>query len=34
MRIHLRFGFRQIGVYQEVGRKFGVYHDVGGSRSA
>jgi phosphinothricin acetyltransferase len=28
MRIHLRFGFRQIGVYQEVGRKFGVYHDV------
>ncbi|NUS10725.1 MAG: N-acetyltransferase [Streptomyces sp.] len=28
IRIHERFGFRQIGLYQEVGRKFGAYHDV------
>jgi phosphinothricin acetyltransferase len=28
IRIHLRFGFRRIGVYEEVGRKFGAYHDV------
>ncbi|WP_435131255.1 GNAT family N-acetyltransferase [Actinacidiphila sp. bgisy144] len=28
LRIHERFGFRQVGVYEEVGRKFGVYHDV------
>jgi phosphinothricin acetyltransferase len=28
VRIHRRFGFRQVGVYEEVGRKFGVYHDV------
>ena len=26
--IHQRFGFKQIGVYEEVGRKFGTYHDV------
>ncbi|WUH93121.1 GNAT family N-acetyltransferase [Streptomyces sp. NBC_00433] len=28
IRIHQRFGFKQIGVYEEVGRKFGAYHDV------
>jgi phosphinothricin acetyltransferase len=28
VRIHRRFGFRQVGVYEEVGRKFGIYHDV------
>lgn len=26
--IHRRFGFRQIGIYGEVGRKFGKYWDV------
>lgn len=26
--IHRRFGFRQIGIYREVGRKFGKYWDV------
>ncbi|WNI15902.1 GNAT family N-acetyltransferase [Actinacidiphila sp. ITFR-21] len=28
VRIHQRFGFRQVGVYEEVGRKFGTYYDV------
>jgi phosphinothricin acetyltransferase len=28
IRLHRRFGFRQVGVYEQVGRKFGVYHDV------
>lgn len=28
IRIHERFGFRQVGVYEEVGRKFGTYYDV------
>jgi phosphinothricin acetyltransferase len=28
IRIHRRFGFEPLGVYREVGRKFGVYHDV------
>jgi phosphinothricin acetyltransferase len=28
VRLHRRFGFEQVGVYREVGRKFGVYHDV------
>ncbi|MGW5350039.1 N-acetyltransferase family protein [Streptomyces sp. NPDC004031] len=28
IRIHERFGFQQVGVFQEVGRKFGTYHDV------
>ncbi|WP_329132812.1 GNAT family N-acetyltransferase [Streptomyces sp. NBC_01476] len=28
VRIHRRFGFRQVGLYEEVGRKFGAYHDV------
>jgi phosphinothricin acetyltransferase len=28
VRIHERFGFRRVGLYEEVGRKFGVYHDV------
>ena len=28
IRLHRRFGFQQIGVYEEVGRKFGTYHDV------
>lgn len=28
IRIHERFGFNQVGVFQEVGRKFGAYHDV------
>jgi phosphinothricin acetyltransferase len=26
--LHLRFGFREIGTYREVGRKFGRYWDV------
>ncbi|WP_031514266.1 GNAT family N-acetyltransferase [Streptomyces sp. NRRL F-5123] len=28
IRIHERFGFRQVGVFHEVGRKFDAYHDV------
>lgn len=28
-RLHERFGFREIGIYREVGRKFGQYWDVG-----
>ena len=28
IRFHERFGFREIGTYHEVGRKFGRYHDV------
>jgi len=28
IRLHRRFGFEEIGVYGEVGRKFGAYHDV------
>lgn len=28
IRIHRRFGFREVGVYEEVGHKFGAYHDV------
>jgi phosphinothricin acetyltransferase len=28
VRIHRRFGFQQIGMYGEVGRKFDTYHDV------
>jgi phosphinothricin acetyltransferase len=28
LRIHERFGFRHVGVYEEVGRKFGTYYDV------
>ncbi|MFI0718954.1 GNAT family N-acetyltransferase [Streptomyces sp. NPDC021224] len=28
IRIHERFGFQRVGVFQEVGRKFGAYHDV------
>lgn len=28
VRLHLRFGFRQVGVYEQVGRKFGTYYDV------
>lgn len=28
VRVHRRFGFRQVGIHEEVGRKFGVYHDV------
>ncbi|GAA1529217.1 GNAT family N-acetyltransferase [Streptomyces albidochromogenes] len=27
-RLHARFGFRHVGTYQEVGRKFGRYWDV------
>ncbi|NEB76104.1 N-acetyltransferase [Streptomyces sp. SID14478] len=27
-RLHARFGFRHVGTYQEVGRKFGTYWDV------
>jgi phosphinothricin acetyltransferase len=27
-RLHERFGFRPVGTYQEVGRKFGRYWDV------
>ncbi len=26
--LHERFGFTPVGIYREVGRKFGVYHDV------
>jgi phosphinothricin acetyltransferase len=26
--LHRRFGFTEVGVYREVGRKFGRYHDV------
>lgn len=26
--LHRRFGFTEVGVYTEVGRKFGTYHDV------
>ena len=29
IRLHERFGFRPIGVFHEVGRKFGRYWDVG-----
>lgn len=29
VRLHQSFGFAQIGIYQEVGRKFGRYWDVG-----
>ena len=28
IRFHERFGFREIGTFREVGRKFGRYHDV------
>ncbi|HEY3482061.1 MAG TPA: GNAT family N-acetyltransferase [Streptomyces sp.] len=28
VRLHERFGFRPVGVYEEVGRKFGAFHDV------
>ncbi|MEU1617534.1 N-acetyltransferase family protein [Streptomyces sp. NPDC005722] len=28
VRLHTRFGFRPLGVYREVGRKFGRYWDV------
>ncbi len=28
IRFHERFGFKEIGTYHEVGRKFGRYHDV------
>ncbi|WP_328538248.1 GNAT family N-acetyltransferase [Streptomyces sp. NBC_00344] len=28
VRLHSRFGFTPVGTYREVGRKFGVYHDV------
>jgi phosphinothricin acetyltransferase len=28
IRIHERFGFRQVGLYEQVGRKFGTYYDV------
>lgn len=28
IRLHEVFGFRQMGIYPEVGRKFGAYHDV------
>ena len=28
LRLHERFGFRQVGLYEQVGRKFGAYHDV------
>ncbi|CAM5301397.1 N-acetyltransferase OS=Streptomyces tendae OX=1932 GN=GUR47_27290 PE=4 SV=1 [Streptomyces tendae] len=27
-RLHARFGFRHVGTYREVGRKFGRYWDV------
>ena len=26
--LHTKFGFAPVGVFREVGRKFGVYHDV------
>lgn len=28
VRLHARFGFRPVGTYREVGRKFGRYYDV------
>ncbi|MFN7949579.1 MAG: N-acetyltransferase family protein [Blastocatellia bacterium] len=28
IRLHLRFGFRSVGILNEVGRKFGSYHSV------
>ncbi|WP_420034134.1 N-acetyltransferase family protein [Streptomyces sp. cg28] len=28
VRLHTRFGFRPVGTYREVGRKFGRYYDV------
>jgi phosphinothricin acetyltransferase len=28
VRLHERFGFRHVGTYREVGRKFGRYWDV------
>jgi phosphinothricin acetyltransferase len=28
LRLHERFGFRQVGLYEQVGRKFDTYHDV------
>jgi phosphinothricin acetyltransferase len=28
VRLHERFGFRYVGPYREVGRKFGRYWDV------
>ena len=28
VRIHARLGFQPVGVYEQVGRKFGFYHDV------
>lgn len=28
LRLHRRFGFRDVGVYEQVGRKFGRYWDV------
>ncbi|WP_329457366.1 GNAT family N-acetyltransferase [Streptomyces sp. NBC_01497] len=28
VRLHERFGFRHVGTYEEVGRKFGTYWDV------
>ncbi|MEU0256953.1 N-acetyltransferase family protein [Streptomyces sp. NPDC006184] len=28
VRLHERFGFRRVGIFQEVGRKFGRYWDV------
>jgi phosphinothricin acetyltransferase len=28
IRLHQRFSFRRVGVYEQVGRKFGTYHDV------
>lgn len=27
-RLHTRFGFRHVGTYEQVGRKFGKYWDV------
>ncbi|MFD6417205.1 GNAT family N-acetyltransferase [Streptomyces sp. NPDC060194] len=29
VRLHERFDFVRVGTFREVGRKFGVYHDVG-----
>ena len=28
MALHQKFGFKEIGTYNEVGNKFGKYHDV------
>ena len=28
VRLHRRFGFTEVGLYREVGRKFGRYYDV------